>query len=126
MEWSKKKYNDTYNSYVPWLEDKYLAWFGENKTSYTAKENLKKANITGDKNIGHITDGVAEGVGGQFSSGGLLGVVGDASSKEGVNRAERAQGGDYGELDQGKKKAEEGQKGWGNTLSGGMLGGGKK
>lgn len=22
---------------MPWIEDKYLAWFGENKTSYTAK-----------------------------------------------------------------------------------------
>jgi len=37
MEWSKKKYNEYYESYVPWLEDKYLAWFGENKTSYVAK-----------------------------------------------------------------------------------------
>lgn len=36
-EWAKKQYNAYYNSYVPWLEDKYLAWFGENKTSYTAK-----------------------------------------------------------------------------------------
>lgn len=36
-EWTSKKYNEYYNSYVPWLEDKYLAWFGENKTSYTAK-----------------------------------------------------------------------------------------
>lgn len=36
-EWTKKQYNSYYNSYVPWLEDKYLAWFGENKTSYTAK-----------------------------------------------------------------------------------------
>ncbi|MCJ1413526.1 hypothetical protein MMC19_007632 [Ptychographa xylographoides] len=104
---------------MPWVEDKYLAWFGENKTSYTAKENLKSANITGDKNIGAITDGVAEGVGGQFSSGGLLGGVGDMSSKEGVNRAER---GDTGPFD--KAKMEKQQKGWGETLSGGMLGGG--
>lgn len=36
-EWVKKQYNAAYTSYVPWLEDKYLAWFGENKTSYTAK-----------------------------------------------------------------------------------------
>ena len=35
--WSTKKYNEYYNSYVPWMEDKYLAWFGENKTSYVAK-----------------------------------------------------------------------------------------
>ena len=36
-EWAGKKYNGAYNSYVPWLEDKYLNWYGENKTSYTAK-----------------------------------------------------------------------------------------
>lgn len=36
-EWAKNKYNEYYTSYVPWLEDKYLEWFGENKTSYTAK-----------------------------------------------------------------------------------------
>jgi hypothetical protein len=37
MEWTKKQYNAQYESWVPWLEDKYLAWFGENKTSYIAK-----------------------------------------------------------------------------------------
>ena len=37
QSWTSKKYNEYYNSYVPWLEDKYLAWFGENKTSYTTK-----------------------------------------------------------------------------------------
>ena len=63
MEWTKKKYNENYtycecavgDSLVaggmrvgkeretdvevdmPWIEDKYLQWFGENKTSYTIK-----------------------------------------------------------------------------------------
>lgn len=37
MEWTKKQYNAQYESWVPWIEDKYLAWFGENKTSYIAK-----------------------------------------------------------------------------------------
>ncbi|MCJ1374100.1 hypothetical protein MMC20_005331 [Loxospora ochrophaea] len=120
-DWTKKKYNEHYNNWMPWVEDKYLAWFGENKTSYTAKEQLKGTKITGDKNVDAIQDGLAEGVGGQFSSGGLLGGVGDLTSKEGVNRAER---GDTGPID--AKKAEEQQKGWGSTLSGGMLGGGKK
>ena len=39
-EWAGKKYNNNYNAYVPWLEDKYLSWYGENKTSYTAKGML--------------------------------------------------------------------------------------
>ena len=77
---------------MPWLEDKYLAWFGENKTSYTAKEKLK-TRVVPDENLGKVQDGVAEGVGGQFASGGLLGGVGDAASKEGVNRAERGETG---------------------------------
>jgi len=121
MDWAKKQYNSYYNSYVPWLEDKYLAWYGENKTSYTAKEQLKGTHITGDKNVNAVQDGVADAVGGQLASGGLLGAVGDASSKEGMNRAER---GDTGPLDKGK--LEEGQKGWTESLSGGMVGGGKQ
>lgn len=36
-DWTKKKYNEYSEYYMPWIEDKYLAWFGENKTSYTAK-----------------------------------------------------------------------------------------
>jgi hypothetical protein len=37
MEWAKQTYNAQYEKWVPWLEDKYLAWFGENKSSYVAK-----------------------------------------------------------------------------------------
>lgn len=36
-EWTKKKYNDAYTEYMPWIEDKVLGYWGENKTSYTAK-----------------------------------------------------------------------------------------
>lgn len=46
-------------------------------------------------------------MGGQLSSKGLLGGVGDASSKEGVNRAERGDTGPAGKV-------------------GGLLGGGEK
>ncbi|MCJ1393158.1 hypothetical protein MMC18_006030 [Xylographa bjoerkii] len=150
MEWTKKKYNDNYTycewasacacasacgmdgggwerengadaaTDMPWIEDKYLQWFGENKTSYTVKEDMKSTKITGDKNIDAVQDGLAEGVGGQFSSGGLLGGIGDMTSKEGVNRAER---GDTGPVD--KAKLEKQQKGWGETLSGGFVGGKK-
>ncbi len=71
-----------------------------------------------------IQGGVAEGVGGQFSSGGLLGGVGDMTSKEGVNRAERGDPGlDAKELE--KLGAEKKQKGWTETLSMGYLGGSK-
>ncbi len=81
--------------------------------------------LTGDKNVNAIQGGVAEGVGGTLSSGGILGGVGDMTSKEGVNRAER---GDTGRLDpkelekMGKKEQ---PKGWTETLSGGYIGGSK-
>lgn len=80
-------------------------------------DKLKATKITGDKNVDAIQDRVAEGVGGQFAKGGLLGGVGEISSKEGVNRAER---GDTGPINQ------QGAKGWGKTLTGGILGGGGK
>ncbi|KAI9652030.1 MAG: hypothetical protein M1831_007271 [Alyxoria varia] len=89
MDWSKQKYNEYSEYYMPWFEDKYLQWFGDdNKASYAAKDQLKQAK-TGDKNVDAIQDGVAEGVGGQLGKGGLLKPVGDLASKEGVNRAER-------------------------------------
>ena len=161
-EWTKKKYNDAYTEYMPWIEDKVLGYWGENKTSYTAKGNAasrfypfpllflpaflspppptplssrpanpssptEKLNtdLTGDKNVQAIQGGIAEGVGGQLSSGGLLGGVGDMTSKEGVNRAERGDPGlDPKELEKlnAQKKQE---KGWTETLSMGYLGGSK-
>jgi hypothetical protein len=36
-EAGKQWYNQQYESWVPWLEDKFLGWKGENKTSYVAK-----------------------------------------------------------------------------------------
>ncbi|KAL9105016.1 MAG: hypothetical protein Q9163_000113 [Psora crenata] len=75
--------------------------------------------ITGEKNIHAIQGGVAEGVGGTLSKGGLLGGLGDLTSKEGVNRAER------GDMDPRKLEKEHG-KSWTETLSGGYLGGGAK
>lgn len=53
-DWTKKKYDEYYNAYVPWLEDKYLAWFGENKTSYTAKGNLEKIHLSFNPPIQHF------------------------------------------------------------------------
>ena len=166
-EWTKKKYNEAYTEYMPWIEDKVLGYWGENKTSYTAKgktspfflspipffppfsrdldtpspallmppankppsllPKTEKLNtdVTGDKNVQAVQGGIAEGVGGQFSSGGLLGGVGDMASKEGVNRAERGDPGldpkELEKLNAQKKK----EKGWTETLSMGYLGGGK-
>jgi len=83
--------------------------------------------ITGDKNINAIQGGLAEGVGGTLSSGGVLGGVGDFTSKEGMNRAERGDTGPFDpkELEKINQQKKE-QKGWTETLSGGYLGVEKK
>ena len=37
-EWVKDAYNNQYEKWMPWIEDKYLAWFGtDNKASYATK-----------------------------------------------------------------------------------------
>lgn len=37
-QWAGQKYNEAYESYVPWLEDKYLQYFTkDNKASYATK-----------------------------------------------------------------------------------------
>ena len=42
-EWTKKKYNEAYTEYMPWIEDKVLGYWGENKTSYTAKGKVSSS-----------------------------------------------------------------------------------
>jgi hypothetical protein len=37
MESAKNYYNKQYENWVPWVEDKVLGWWGDNKTSYVAK-----------------------------------------------------------------------------------------
>lgn len=42
METAKYYYNQQYESWMPWIEDKYLAWTGQNKASYTAEGLLAR------------------------------------------------------------------------------------
>ncbi len=37
VESGKQWYSKQYESWMPWVEDKVLGWFGQNKTSYVAK-----------------------------------------------------------------------------------------
>ncbi|KAH7135688.1 hypothetical protein B0J11DRAFT_166829 [Dendryphion nanum] len=137
-------YNRQYESWMPWVEDQYLKWFTkDNKTSYATKQQLDKTKVTGISQVDNLQDGVNNLVGGQVGQGGLLQPVGDAVSKEGVNRAERggkddqgrnleSQGplGGYGESAVGGLKSAgggvvEGGKSAGGWV-GGLVGGGKK
>ena len=37
-EWASKYYNQKYETWMPWMEDQYLKWFGkDNKASYATK-----------------------------------------------------------------------------------------
>ncbi len=39
--WVKDAYSNQYEKWMPWIEDKYLAWFGnDNKASYVTKGTL--------------------------------------------------------------------------------------
>ncbi|CAI6333076.1 unnamed protein product [Periconia digitata] len=83
-------YNRQYDNWVPWIEDKYLQWFTkDNKASYATKQQLDKTKVTGVDQVDNLQDGVNNLVGGQVGKGGLAQPVGDAFSKEGINRAER-------------------------------------
>ena len=50
---------------------------------------MDKSKVTGIEQVDTLQDGVNSAVGQQVGKGGILQPVGDAVSKEGVNRAER-------------------------------------
>ncbi|KAJ9637149.1 hypothetical protein H2201_008303 [Coniosporium apollinis] len=140
MEWAKQQYNKQYENWVPWIEDKYLQYFGnDNKASYATKDTLDKSKVTGIKQVDTLQDGVNNLVGSQVGKGGLAQPIGDMASKEGINRAERggkddkgSYGGPLGGVTDplvdnakaGGSKVTEGAKGAGGYL--GSLWGGKK
>jgi len=89
-EWVKSGYNHQYENWMPWIEDKYLYWFGkDNKASYAAKDTLGKSKVTGISQVDQLQDDANNLVGNQFGKDGLLRPIGDMASKEGINRAER-------------------------------------
>jgi hypothetical protein len=51
--------------------------------------NLDKTKLSGNDQVDKLQDSINDTVAGQLGPGGMLQPVGDASSKEGVNRAER-------------------------------------
>ncbi|KAF2024268.1 hypothetical protein EK21DRAFT_79126 [Setomelanomma holmii] len=116
-------YNQKYETWMPWIEDKYLSWFTkDNKASYATKQNLDKTKVTGIDQVDNLQDGVNNLVGGQFGKGGLAQPIGDSLSKEGVNRAERG-----GKDDQGRPIEAQGPLGgYGASAAEGVKGGAGK
>jgi hypothetical protein len=114
MEWIKEGYQNQYENWMPWIEDQYLKWFTrDNKASYATKgrrrpnlrfttfpdhtqtnhinrtDTLDRSKVTGVSQVDNLQDGVNNLVAGQVGQGGLLQPMGDAVSKDGINRAER-------------------------------------
>lgn len=59
-----------------WIEDTYLKYFGENRTSYGVKDTLHKGEISGNKDVDGVQRSVGDAVGNQFGENGLAGGVG--------------------------------------------------
>ncbi|CAG5181246.1 uncharacterized protein ALTATR162_LOCUS9666 [Alternaria atra] len=136
-------YNQKYETWMPWIEDQYLKWFTkDNKASYATKQNLDKTKVTGVSQVDNLQDGVNGLVGGQIGKGGIAQPLGDAVSKEGINRAERGGKDDKGKPIEGQgplggygQSAADGVKGGASSVAGGaksaggyiggMFGGGK-
>jgi hypothetical protein len=96
-------------------------------------DTLDKSKVTGIAQVDTLQDSVNHTVAGQVGQGGLLQPVGDAVSKEGVNRAERGGKDDSGSYAGAIGSSVSGAGGslWSGAKSaggyvGGMLGGGKK
>ncbi|KAK7614969.1 hypothetical protein JOL62DRAFT_553099 [Phyllosticta paracitricarpa] len=98
MDWSKRKYNEAYERWVPWLEDWYLKLFTrDNKASYAAKDHLVQTKISGNEDVDAVQDGANTAVADQLGQDGVARPVGDVVSKEVLNRAERKGRGEDGE-----------------------------
>jgi len=83
----QKKKSSYYESSMRWVENTYLSWFGENRTSYGIKDSMKQGQVnTGNKEVDGAQDSVGETVGNMFGKSGAAGDVGDAADKNLLSR----------------------------------------
>jgi len=75
-----------YESTWRWVENTYLNWFGENRTSYGIKDSLKQTQVTGNKDVDGLQEGVGNAVGDVFGKGGVGEGAGDAADKGFLSR----------------------------------------
>lgn len=71
-------------SFTPWDQS-----FARALADLRSTDALDKTKVTGISQVDNLQDGVNNLVGGQVGKDGLLAPVGNAVSKEGINRAER-------------------------------------
>ncbi|CAL3963547.1 unnamed protein product [Diplocarpon coronariae] len=66
---SAKRGDGYYESAMRWLEDTYLRWFGQNRTSYGVKDSLRQTEITGSRDVDGVQRAVGDAVGDTFAEG---------------------------------------------------------
>ncbi|KAJ8131799.1 hypothetical protein O1611_g1826 [Lasiodiplodia mahajangana] len=82
LEWAKEKYNEQYDSWMPWIEDVFLKYFTkDNRTSYVARDQLDKTKVTGVQQVDKLQDGANDLAANQIGQGGVLQPVGDLASE---------------------------------------------
>ncbi|EEP80905.1 predicted protein [Uncinocarpus reesii 1704] len=78
MEWARTKSAAAYNYVRSWVEDLYLSYNKENRTSYVLKDGLNNTKVTGDENVDGIQGSINSAVGNTVAPGQVGGVVGGA------------------------------------------------
>lgn len=76
-----KKEDTYYEATMRWIEDTYLKYFGQNRTSYGIKDTLSKTEVTGNKDVDGVQHAVGETVGNVFSEDGIAAPVGKVVDK---------------------------------------------
>jgi len=74
----KSWYSRYYDAGWRWIEDTYLKYFGENRTSYGVKDSLHKTEISGNKDVDGIQRSIGDTAGNLFATGNVGGALGDA------------------------------------------------
>ncbi|KAH7317372.1 hypothetical protein BKA65DRAFT_466345 [Rhexocercosporidium sp. MPI-PUGE-AT-0058] len=76
-----QKQDTYYEATMRWIEDTYLKYFGQNRTSYGVKDTLSKTEVTGNKDVDGIQHAVGQTVGNVFAEGGVGESVGKVVDK---------------------------------------------
>ncbi|KAJ5047156.1 uncharacterized protein L3040_002998 [Drepanopeziza brunnea f. sp. 'multigermtubi'] len=78
---SKKAPDTYYEMAMRWIEDTYLKYFGENRTSYGIKDSLSRTEVSGNKDVDGIQHAVGEAAGNVFAEGAVGAGVGRVVDK---------------------------------------------
>ncbi|KAH6718674.1 hypothetical protein BKA61DRAFT_473755 [Leptodontidium sp. MPI-SDFR-AT-0119] len=78
---SMRKEDTYYEATMRWIENMYLRYFGQNRTSYGIKDTFSKTEVTGNKDVDSAQHAVGETVGNVFADRGVSESVGKVVDK---------------------------------------------